>query len=84
MSVSQVPATSARFTLQYFSHLDGINVLDALLCLTLAHRAKQTARGRVGGGVLDVDEVEHGDTGRTHVERRANEWRDGMEGRLAK
>ena len=73
MSVSQVPATSARFTLQYFSHLDGINVLDALLCLTLAHRAKQTARGRDGSGVLGVNEVEQGNARRTHAERRGND-----------
>ena len=57
MSVSQDPAAIARFILLNFRHLDGGNVLGALACLALANRAKQTARGWVGGGVLGVDEI---------------------------
>ncbi len=49
--LAQVPATTARQILLYFSHLDGGNVVAALLCLAFAHRANQ-CHGRVGDGVL--------------------------------
>ena len=52
VSVSQVPAAAARLIFLYFNHLGG-NILDALMCIALAHRAN---RGRVDGGVLVVDE----------------------------
>ena len=58
--------------------MEGGNILAAVLCLALAHRAKITC-GKLkqpGVGVMGVVTVEHGNTGRTIAERRANEWRD--------
>jgi hypothetical protein len=65
-------------TLLFFSKLESGDVLAAFLCLALAHRARLTG-GRVPNdspGILGLDEVEHGNTGRQGVQRRANEWRD--------
>ena len=55
MVSTQVPAVAAAATLTLSIFTKG-DVLAALMCLALAHRAKQAARGRVDGGVLGVDE----------------------------
>ena len=75
VSLSEVPVATVGFMPIYFSHLDGGNVLVALVYLALARRASQTDLGWVGAGVLGVDVVELGNIGRAHVERSANEWR---------
>ncbi len=75
VSLAQVSAATTRQILLYFTHLDGGNVVAALLCLALAHRANQ-CHGGVGDGVLVVDDVENDNTGLTIEERRANQWRD--------
>ncbi len=78
VSFPQVPAATARFILLHFTHMEEGNVLAAVLCLALAHRAK-IACGKLqqtSVGVMGVVTVEHGNTGRTIAERRANEWRD--------
>ena len=78
VSFSQLPAAAAGFIILYFTHLEGGNVLAALVCLALAHRAKKTCGKlqQTGVGVMGVVTVEHGNTGRIIAERRANEWRD--------
>ncbi len=79
VSLSQVPeTTTTRFILLYCTHLEGGKVLATLLCLALAHRAKKTCGKlrQTGVGVMGVFTVEHGNTGRTIAEKRANEWRD--------
>jgi len=81
VSFSQVPAAAAGFILLYFSHLEGGNVLAAVLCLALAHRAK-IACGKLqqtGVGVMGVVAVEHGNTGRTIAERREGKRVEGQE-----
>jgi hypothetical protein len=62
VSLAQVFAAASELILLYFTHLDGGIVVVALLCLALAHRANQ-CDGRVGDGVLGVDDGEHGNTG---------------------
>ena len=77
VSVAQVPAasTAVTLTLLYFPHLQSGDVLAAFVCLALAHRARGSGDRAGGVGVMGLDEVEYGNSGRNGAERRANEWR---------
>ncbi len=79
VSVTKVTAAAAAaFTLLYFTKLESDDVLAALLCLALAHRARLTVgfMQKASTGILGFDEVEHGNTGRQGAKHRANEWRN--------